>query len=149
MTGMMSRVGSTEDSNPTTGTAGPDRLDGQLINQLVDRAKTGGPQPTGKGRACRLAPFHRTLPARRTRRYPLDTTDAPWRLLDPLLPDPSWLARRGGRPEPHCRRRIHDGLSVILLWFFVEHTSSRRGRRPMRTATPPSPRWTSHNPPST
>jgi transposase-like protein len=46
MTEMMSHVTDTEDSNPVTGLDG---LDEQLINQLVDRAKTGGLQLTGEG----------------------------------------------------------------------------------------------------
>lgn len=45
MTEMMFRVEHTEDPNPTAGPAGRDGLDEQLINQLVDRARTGGPQP--------------------------------------------------------------------------------------------------------
>src|SRR3954447_20222139 len=49
MTEMMSRVEHTEDPNPTTGPAGLDGLDEQLINQLVDRARTGGLQLTGEG----------------------------------------------------------------------------------------------------
>jgi transposase-like protein len=46
MTEMMSDVANTEDSNPVTGLDG---LDEQLINQLVDQAKTGGLQLTGEG----------------------------------------------------------------------------------------------------
>ena len=49
MTEMMSHVEHTEDPNPTTDPTGLDGLDEQLINQLVDRAKTGGLQLTGEG----------------------------------------------------------------------------------------------------
>ena len=49
MTEMMSRVEHTEDANATAGPTGLDGLDDQLINQLVDRAKTGGLQLTGEG----------------------------------------------------------------------------------------------------
>jgi transposase-like protein len=49
MTEMMSRVDDTEDSTPTTSPACHDGLDEQLINQFVDRAKTGGLQLTGEG----------------------------------------------------------------------------------------------------
>jgi putative transposase len=49
MTEMMSRVEHTEDPNLTTGPAGLDGLDEQLIDQLVDRARTGGLQLTGQG----------------------------------------------------------------------------------------------------
>lgn len=62
---------------------------------------------------CRLAPFHaRTTP--RARRYPSDTTDAQWALLDPVLPDPAWLAGKGGRPETHCRRTIVDAIFYLV-----------------------------------
>jgi transposase len=63
---------------------------------------------------CRLAPFHRDQGARRARRYPSDTTDAQWAVLDPLLPDPAWLAGRGGRPEAHCRRQIVDAIFYLV-----------------------------------
>jgi hypothetical protein len=45
MAEMMSRVEHTEDPNPTASPAGLDGLDEQLISRLVDRARTGGPQP--------------------------------------------------------------------------------------------------------
>lgn len=61
---------------------------------------------------CRLAPFHRTTT--RTRRYPSDTTDAQWALIDPLLPDPAWLAGHGGRREVHCRRVIVDAIFYLV-----------------------------------
>jgi transposase len=62
---------------------------------------------------CRLAPFHRGQPTR-SRRYPSDTTDAQWAVLDPLLPDPAWLTGRGGRPEAHCRRQIVDAIFYLV-----------------------------------
>jgi transposase len=66
------------------------------------------------GRACcRLEPFHRRR-GRRVRRYPSDTTDAQWAILDRLLPDPAWLAGRGGRPEVHCRREIVDAIFYLV-----------------------------------
>jgi transposase len=66
-----------------------------------------------EGACCRLAPFHaQTMP--RTRRYPSDTTDAQWAVLDPLLPDPAWLAGKGGRPETHCRRTIVDAIFYVV-----------------------------------
>ncbi|HEY3608682.1 MAG TPA: IS5 family transposase [Pseudonocardiaceae bacterium] len=61
-----------------------------------------------------MAPFHRNPTTRRTRRYPSDTTDAQWALLDPLLPDPAWLTGRGGRPETHCRRQIVDAIFYLV-----------------------------------
>nr|BFE54639.1 IS5 family transposase [Saccharothrix mutabilis subsp. capreolus] len=60
------------------------------------------------GGCCRLAATHR--PGMRQRRYPTDLTDAQWAIVDALLPDPPWLAGRGGRPEKHCRRLIVDAI---------------------------------------
>ncbi|WP_420806227.1 transposase [Sciscionella marina] len=48
--------------------------------------------------------------AGRARRYPSDTTDAQWAVIDPLLPDPPWLAGKGGRRETHCRRAVVDAI---------------------------------------
>jgi transposase len=50
----------------------------------------------------------------RTRRYPSDTTEAQWAVIDPLLPDPAWLAGKGGRPEAHCRRQIVDAIFYLV-----------------------------------
>lgn len=74
-------------------------------------------QPSGAApevACCRLAPFHHTPTAGRARRYPSDTTDAQWAILDRLLPDPAWLAGRGGRPETHCRREIVDAIFYLV-----------------------------------
>jgi transposase len=61
---------------------------------------------------CRLAPFHRS--AGRVRRYPSDTTDAQWAVIDPLLPDPAWLTGKGGRREVHCRRLVVDAIFYVV-----------------------------------
>ncbi|MEV1121258.1 IS5 family transposase [Actinosynnema sp. NPDC049800] len=58
---------------------------------------------------CRLAASHQ--PTRRTRWYP---TDAQWAELDPLLPDPTCPAGRGGRWEKHCRRVIVDAILYVV-----------------------------------
>jgi len=63
---------------------------------------------------CRLAPFHQAEGVSRTRRYPSDTTDAQWAVIDPLLPDPAWLAGQGGRREVHCRRAIVDAIFYVV-----------------------------------
>ena len=63
---------------------------------------------------CRLAPFHRRTSSPRSRRYPSDTTDAQWAVIDRLLPDPAWLAGAGGRPEVHCRRAIVDAIFYLV-----------------------------------
>ena len=62
---------------------------------------------------CRLAGFHRR---RRTRsaRYPSDTTDGQWAVIDPLLPDPASLTGDGGRPEEWCRRDIVDAIFYLV-----------------------------------
>lgn len=61
---------------------------------------------------CRLARFHQ--PVSRVRRYPSDVTDAQWAVLDRLLPDPAWLAGRGGRRDKHCRRVIVDAILYVV-----------------------------------
>lgn len=53
----------------------------------------------------------------RQRRYPSDTTNAEWALLEPLLPEPACETSRGGRPEKHPRREI----------VFTEWRSDRMG----------------------
>ena len=40
----------------------------------------------------------------RESRYPSDTSDEQWALIEPLLPE----ARTGGRPEKHPRRAVVD-----------------------------------------
>lgn len=62
---------------------------------------------------CRLSLAHKAGRPR-TRRYPSDTTDAQWELIDRLLPDPAWLAGKGGRPETHCRRQIVDAIFYLV-----------------------------------
>ena len=62
---------------------------------------------------CRLSLAHQAGRPR-ARRYPSDTTDAQWALIDPLLPDPAWLAGKGGRPETHCRRQIVDAIFYVV-----------------------------------
>jgi len=34
-------------------------------------------------------------------------------VIDPLLPDPAWLAGKGGRREVHCRREIVDAILYV------------------------------------
>jgi transposase len=63
---------------------------------------------------CRLAAFHQASSRARSRRYPSDTTDAQWALIDPLLPDPAWLTGHGGRPELHCRRAVVDAIFYLV-----------------------------------
>lgn len=41
-------------------------------------------------------------------------TDAQWALIDPLLPDPTWLSGSGGRREVHCRREIVDAILYVV-----------------------------------
>jgi transposase len=68
----------------------------------------------GDRACCRLALFHRVGGRPRCRRYPSDTTDAQWAVIDPLLPDPAWLAGKGGRREVHCRREIVDAIFYVV-----------------------------------
>ena len=47
---------------------------------------------------------------RRSQRYPSDTTDVQWALIEPLLP----VAKIGGRPEKHPRRAIVDAIVYVV-----------------------------------
>ncbi|MFC5091689.1 IS5 family transposase [Amycolatopsis plumensis] len=49
----------------------------------------------------------------RPRRYPSDTSDAEWALLESLLPTPACETAAGGRPEKHPRRAIVDALRYV------------------------------------
>jgi transposase len=48
--------------------------------------------------------------ARRTRRYPSDTSDKQWALIEPLLPP----VNTGGRPEKHPRRAVVDAILYVV-----------------------------------
>ena len=48
--------------------------------------------------------------ARRTGRYPSDTSDAQWALIEPLLPP----VNTGGRAEKHPRRAIVDAILYVV-----------------------------------
>ncbi|MGA5285433.1 IS5 family transposase [Streptomyces griseoincarnatus] len=52
-------------------------------------------------------------PAVRERRYPSDTTDAEWAVLEPLLPVPACQLPTGGRPEKHPRRNVVDAIRYV------------------------------------
>lgn len=49
----------------------------------------------------------------RLRRYPSDTTDAEWQILQPLLPAAASDGPPGGRPEKHDRRAIVDAIRYL------------------------------------
>lgn len=53
------------------------------------------------------------MSAGRVRRYPSDTTDAEWAVLEPLLPVPACRTPLGGRPEKHSRRAIVDAIRYV------------------------------------
>jgi len=63
---------------------------------------------------CRLTPFHESAAEARARCYQSDTTIAQWALIDRLLPDPAWLAGKGGRRQVHCRRAIVDAIFYVV-----------------------------------
>jgi transposase len=50
----------------------------------------------------------------RRRRYPSDTTNAEWALIEPLLPIPACQTPGGGRPEAHPRREIVDAIRYLV-----------------------------------
>ncbi len=56
---------------------------------------------------------HCGAPVVRERRYPSDTTDAEWAVLEPLLPVPACTQPTGGRPEKHPRRNIVDAIRYV------------------------------------
>ena len=37
-----------------------------------------------------------------------DTTEAEWQVIRAVLPVPTWLQGRGGRPEGYCHRQMID-----------------------------------------
>lgn len=53
-------------------------------------------------------------PSQRRRRYPSDTTDQEWALLEPLLPPPACTQPCGGRPEAHPRREVIDAIRYLV-----------------------------------
>ena len=72
---------------------------------LGGQARSGGPaEPVTCGCGC----------ATRPRRYPSDTTDAQWVIVEALLPAPACRGRRGGRPERHHRRAMIDALFYLV-----------------------------------
>jgi transposase len=50
----------------------------------------------------------------RRRRYPSDTTNTEWALIEPLLPTPACETSKGGRPEKHPRREIVDAIRYVV-----------------------------------
>jgi len=77
-------------------------------------------QPVACQRAC-----HKSLIGRINLRYdssmatrkpnPTDLSDAPWSLLEPLLPS----AKAGGRPETYPKREILNGIFHIVRGGFI------------------------------
>jgi transposase len=53
-------------------------------------------------------------PGQRRRRYPSDTTDQEWALIEPLLPSPACTLAKGGRPEAHPRREVIDAIRYLV-----------------------------------
>jgi len=53
-------------------------------------------------------------PSQRRRRYPSDTTDQEWTLLEALLPPPACTHAAGGRPEAHPRREVVDAIRYLV-----------------------------------
>jgi len=48
--------------------------------------------------------------ARQAKRYPSDTSDEQWALIEPLLPQ----VKAGGRPEKHPRRAVVDAILYVV-----------------------------------
>ena len=53
--------------------------------------------------------------------YPTDSTDAEWRILEPLVPP----VRLGGRPAKYSRREVMNGIRYVLragcAWRLLPH----------------------------
>ncbi|MGW9513321.1 IS5 family transposase, partial [Embleya sp. NPDC055610] len=64
-------------------------------------------------KAMRTRPGLREAARMRRRRYPSDTTDAEWAVLEALLPVAACRTPRGGRPEKHHRRDIVDAIRYV------------------------------------
>jgi transposase len=63
--------------------------------------------------ACRCCPGG-TSRTTRVPRYPSDTSDTEWAVLEPTLPPPAWRTGRGGRPARHCRRDVLDAIRYLV-----------------------------------
>lgn len=50
----------------------------------------------------------------RVPRYPSDTSDLEWQLIEPLLPIAACQTPTGGRPEAHDRRAIVDAIRYLV-----------------------------------
>lgn len=59
-------------------------------------------------------PTHIPPPGQRQPRYPSDTTDPEWALIEPLLPPPACTLASGGRPEAHPRREVVDAIRYLV-----------------------------------
>jgi transposase len=80
-----------------------------VLSCLIPLSDTGQ-----RSACCRLWAFHDADRDQRPQRYPSDTTDAQWQLIDRLLPDPAWPAGKGGRRESRCRREIVDAIFYLV-----------------------------------
>ena len=92
-------------------------------SQLRNPATRSGPGDGGAGAGharhhpthvrqfgARLSRGHVIILARRTGRYPSDTSDEQWALIEPLLPP----VNTGGRSEKHPRRAVVDAILYVV-----------------------------------
>lgn len=66
-----------------------------------------------KARSALYTTTPQTVSTTRPRRYPCDTSDAEWALIEPLLPAPASETSSGGHPEKHPRRDIVDAIRYL------------------------------------
>jgi transposase len=89
----------------------------QLAEVVIVNVGHGRSMPPSPS-TCRAHPTRIPMPAapalHPTRRFPTDLTDAQWRLLAPLLPEPRSGPGRPGRPAT-CRRALVDAI-LYVLW---------------------------------
>lgn len=46
--------------------------------------------------------------------YHSDMSDEQWQVIRPLLPVPTWMEGRGGRPEGYCHRVMLDAIFYVV-----------------------------------
>jgi transposase len=64
--------------------------------------------------ACSSCPTHHTAVTPCPYYPSSSTSDAQWRILEPLLPPPGTASGKGGRPEKHPRRLILDAIFYLV-----------------------------------
>lgn len=75
-----------------------------LVRAVDDRAARGGHSVESRVEVVTVE----------QNKWATDLTEAQWAVIEPLLPEPGFLAGSGGRPEAHCRRKILDAIFYVV-----------------------------------